>query len=120
MKNIKNFNDFLLEYITNNQGANLASKDPIANKEITFDGGDGPSAGGIDLTNTKKEKKLKLKRGNTAKQDQTIKDRERKKKSKEEKEKYKGVNLTHSDQNLEQPNKVGARGGGADYSLQGF
>ena len=121
MKNIKDYKEFLLEYITINQGANLATKDPIADNEVNFDGGDGPSAGNIDLTKSKKEKPLKKLLGNTARQEQEKRKKENKKRSDVERTVSKGKNLTNSDQNLLQTNKsVNSTGGGADYQLQGF
>ena len=121
MKNIKDYKEFLLEYITINQGANLATKDPIADNEVNFDGGDGPSAGNIDLTKSKKEKPLKKLSGNSAKQNQKRRRKEYKKRGKIDRFLSQGKNLDNSDQNLLQTNKSSnSTGGGADYQLQGF
>ena len=121
MRNIKKYKEFLLEYITLNQGANLSTKDPIADNEINFDGGDGPSASNIDLTKSKKEKPIKKLQGNNAKEKQKERKKENKKRSKIEKINQMGKNLTNSDQNLLQNNKSdSAKDGGAGFSTQGF
>jgi len=98
-----------LEYVTLNQGANLAIDNTP--KQITFDGGDGPSSMNIEPT-YKKVKKSKIKRGSNIK---------KKKKRNREKEINQSLPyLIHSNPfgNNGQGNSPG--GGGADYTLQGF
>lgn len=121
MENIKNYDDFLLELRTLNQGANLSTKDDITNNEITFDGGDGPSAGAIDLTKTKKEEPLKKFYGNTAREEQKKRKKKHKRRSKIDRVLSLGKNLNNSDQNITQTNKSNnSGGGGASYPTLGF
>jgi len=119
MKNIKNFEEFLLEYITINQGANLASKEKIDGDDVKFDGGDGPSAEPTNIKTFQTVKNVKRKTGNTAK----IEQQRRKDKKEKIKKAYKNLakgQLDHSSEfgNNGQGNSPG--GGGADYTLQGF
>ena len=120
MKNIKNFEEFLLEYVTINQGANLASKERIEGDDIKFDGGDGPSAEPTDIKTFQTVKNVKKKSGNTAKIEQERRKKKQKKIIKSYKDIAKGIQLNHSSEfgNNGQGNSPG--GGGADYTLQGF
>ena len=111
MKNIKNFEEFILEYVTINQGANLASNSTP--QQITFDGGDGPSAEQTDTKTFQTVKKVKKKKGNTAKIEQ-----ERRKKKKMKNSNNIKLNHTSNFGDNGQGNSPG--GGGADYILQGF
>lgn len=109
MKNIKNFKDFsILEYVTKNQGSNLTTNSTP--DQVTFDGGDGPSAGNIEPTKRIVKKTKKLSGSN-------IKKKKRKKKRQ----------IINSDINLVSSSQFGnngqgnsAGGGGASYTLQGF
>ena len=106
MKHLKLF----LEYITINQGANLATNN--SPRQFTFDGGDGPSSTEINPTH-RTVKKSKIKRGSDIK-------KKKKKKNRENKINQSTPILTNSNPfgNNGQGNSPG--GGGADYTLQGF
>jgi len=112
MKHIKLF----LEYITVNQGANLATNN--SPRQFTFDGGDGPSSMDIDPTH-RTVRKSKIKRGSDVKEKHKGDKKKRKKYNKENKS-LKSIKLTNSDNfgNNGQGNSPG--GGGADYTLQGY
>jgi len=112
MKNIIAFNDFMVEYVTINQGANLSLDfNPPQNK---YDGGDGPSSEQIPDKTNKTVKYIKKFRG--VKKNQKIKI----KKSTNDKINKMTNNLTNTSVfgNNGQGNSPG--GGGADYTLQGF
>jgi hypothetical protein len=106
MKHLKLF----LEYITINQGANLATNN--SPKQFTFDGGDGPSSTEINPTH-RTVKTSKIKRGSDIK-------KKKKKKNRANKINNSSPILTNSNSfgNNGQGNSPG--GGGADYTLQGF
>ena len=110
MKNLKSFNNFsVLEYIEINQGANLASNS--APQQVTFDGGDGPSAEEVTKKPNKTVKYIKKFRGVTKHKKNKTKNQDKVNKM--------TTNLVSSDQNLSGVNKS-VNGGGAGYATQGF
>jgi hypothetical protein len=113
MNNIQSYNEFnILEYVTINQGANLATNSTP--QQVTFDSGDGPSAGEVNIKTNKTVKYIKKFRGVKREKDTNTKN-----KAKKQKINKMGINLVSSDQNLSGVNKS-VNGGGADYTLQGF
>lgn len=116
MKNIKTFEEFsILEFVTVNQGANLASNSTP--QQVMFDGGDGPSAMEPNDNTTHVVKKMKKFRGNNAKQKQ---EERKKKKNKVSKVVNMAPELVSASNfgNNGQGNSPG--GGGASYATQGF
>jgi len=116
MKNIKTFNEFLTFDI--NQVANLALNSTPT--QITFDGGDGPSAMSDIFLTKQTVDNIKPLNGSNTKNSRKNRRKEIKKINKENKISSMSNNLVSSS-NFGDNLQGGTSGGsGSDYSLQGF
>jgi len=115
-------NNFILEFTTINQEANLASNSTP--QQYTFDGGDGPSAGEYDLSkegDNKTVKNVKKEMGSNVELSHKIRETEKEKGRKSQKVlKMKDFHMDNDKAKYAADTSPSKKAGGASYVTQGF